>query len=211
MEANNKELRIFDNINKPEIREIDGKKYLIGYPVKWNQFSRSMGWGFKEKFKVGAFTDVLAQDFRANINYDTIALFNHNQNMILGRRSANTLEVGEDETGLYYRIELPNTTAGNDLIVSVERGDVRYSSFSFTAASDGVSWYSDPQEGEIREISKAKYLWDVSPVVDPAYSQSTVEVAQRSYDAWKQSKENVQKPVSRSWETEAMKREIEML
>lgn len=211
MESDNKEFRMFDNTHIPEIREIEGKKYLVGYPLKWNQLSRSMGWGFKEKFKAGAFSEVLAQDFRNNIAFDTIALFNHNEDLILGRRSASTLEVGEDESGLYYRIEIPETTAGKDLTISVNRRDVIGSSFSFTAATDGVAWYSDPDEGEIREISKVKYLWDVSPVVNPAYAQSTVEVAQRSYNAWKDSKKEVEKPVSRSWETDAMKREIEML
>jgi HK97 family phage prohead protease len=114
-----------------------------------------------------------------------------------------------DNIGLRYEINIPDTTTGNDLLVSIERGDVRHSSFAFAVASDGVSWEEDKNEGDVRVVKKVKYLFDVSPVGDPAYAQSTVEVAQRSHEEWLKSK-NENKPVSRTWETDRMKREIEM-
>lgn len=210
--STDKETRIFDGNNHPEIRANEnGKKYLFGYAVKFNQLSRSIGWGFREKFLPGAFDEVLNADFRQNIAFDTVCLFNHNYSQILGRRSAETLEIGVDDIGLFYNVEIPDTTVGKDLQISVERRDVPFSSFSFSAAADGVGWEEDETFGEIRVVSKAKYLYDVSPVVDPAYAQSTVEVAQRDYNSWKDSK--IEKPVSfkNRNHAERMKREIEIL
>jgi hypothetical protein len=204
-----KEIRLFQLNFKPEIREKDGNKFLVGYAVKYNELSRRIGWGFKEKFLPGAFDEALAGDFNSDLSYDTIALFNHDKNKILGRRSSGTLILESDNIGLRYEINIPDTTTGNDLLVSIERGDVRHSSFAFAVASDGVSWEEDKNEGDVRVVKEVKYLFDVSPVGDPAYAQSTVEVAQRSHEEWLKSK-NENKPVSRTWETDRMKREIEM-
>lgn len=169
-----RELRCYDT--NVEIRGEGESRKIFGYAAKFNVLSRTIGW-FKEKISPGAFDDVLEQD--------VIALFNHNENHILARTLSKTLTIGVDETGLYYEFDAPNTTSGNDLIESVRRGDVQHSSFSFSITPDGDTWTEDEEGNEIRTVKKVKRLYDVAPVVFPAYLDATVGMAKRSYDQWK--------------------------
>lgn len=156
-----------------------------GYFAKFNKLSRSLGWGFKEKVKPGAFDDI---DFN---NDDIVALFNHDQNQIVGRTIGTPkLILGVDEVGAYYELEAPNTTAGNDLLENVNRGLVQHSSFSWPRYTIEDIWEDDVEHGEVRTIVKFTRLLDVAPVVNPAYSDTT---ASRSYDGAKDSYENWKK------------------
>jgi len=176
-----RELRYIDapvlNVEKRE----DGtdKTFIQGTAVFFDQLSRNLGW-FREKFARGAFDDVL--------DGDTVALFNHDMNMILARTISKTLELSVDDKGLHYRFEVPNTSVGRDLVESMKRGDVQHSSFSFTIQDE--KWEEDDEAGEIRTVLKVKRLYDVAPVVFAAYPQSVSEISKRHYDEWKQEKEN---------------------
>ena len=44
------------------------------------------------------------------------------------------LRLWTDQRGLGYEIDVPDTTAGRDILEYVRRGDVRHSSFAFYAA-----------------------------------------------------------------------------
>ena len=174
-------------VSIPEVRSEkreDGKEVFLvkGTAVKFNELSRSIGW-FREKFSPGAFDDVLEGD--------TVAVFNHNYDKVLARTISKTLKLTQDEVGLHYEFEAPDNTAGRDLVVSMQRGDIQHSSFSFRASAD--RWEDDMENGEIRTVDKVDLLRDVSPVVFPAYPQTVSEVAKRSYDEWKQEKETEKK------------------
>ncbi|EKN4012909.1 HK97 family phage prohead protease, partial [Yersinia enterocolitica] len=122
-------------------------------------------WGFREIIKPGAFDDVLGNDVRG--------LFNHDPNFILGRSSANTLTLSVDERGLQYNIVAPDTQTIRDLVIApMLRGDITQSSFAFSVARDGESWYEDEEGIVIREISKFSRLYDVSPVTYAAYQDA---------------------------------------
>jgi len=157
-----------------EIRAEGDSRIVSGYAVKFNQLSQNLGW-FREKIDPQAFAD-------ANMD-DVVALFNHDYNFILARTISGTLKLEVDETGLRYEFEAPNTSAGNDLVEMLKRGDVQHSSFGFTIESD--KWEDDEEYGEIRTVLKVKRLYDVSPVVMPAYKQTDVSLAKRSYDEYK--------------------------
>jgi len=148
---------------------------LRGYAAKFEVMSEPM-YGFRETIARGAFADVLADDVRA--------LFNHDPNQVLGRSVAGTLRVAQDDTGLYYEVDLPDTQAARDLLTSVKRGDVSQSSFAFTVDKD--EWREDDEGRVIRTIEKVKRLYDVSPVTYPAYPDATVGM--RSLEAWKEAK-----------------------
>jgi HK97 family phage prohead protease len=49
--------------------------------------------------------------------------------MVLGRNKSGTLRLSEDNIGLHYQVDLPDTTYARDLAISMERGDVSQSSF----------------------------------------------------------------------------------
>lgn len=105
---------------------------------------------------------------------DCRALFNHDSNLVLGRTAANTLRLTEDEAGLAYEIDLPDTQLSRDLAVSVGRGDVSGSSFAFNVRKQSVTRevLSDGTDLIVREIKDVD-LYDVGPVTFPAYASST--------------------------------------
>ncbi len=92
---------------------------LGGYAAVFDSPSQDLG-GFIEIVKPGAFSRTL----RSN-STDPLALVQHQPQLVLGRRSAGTLRLNEDAKGLAFEIDLPETSAARDLLVSVERGDVR--------------------------------------------------------------------------------------
>lgn len=156
-------------------------RLVSGYAAVFNQLSRNLGW-FREKIEPGAFDNVLEND--------VVALFNHEPNLILARTISKTLKLSVDERGLKYEFEAPNTTAGNDLVISLERGDIQHSSFSFSIEKE--KWEEDEEAGEIRTVLEVKRLYDVSPVVFPAYTQTDVAMAKRSFDEWKTARDEDQ-------------------
>ncbi|MAK37515.1 MAG: HK97 family phage prohead protease [Flavobacteriaceae bacterium] len=142
---------------------------IVGHAAVFNTLSDNLG-GFQERISPQAFDDVLNNDVRA--------FFNHDPNHLLARSKSGTLRLSVDEKGLRYEFDVPDTTSGRDLLVSMERGDVTQSSFAFTVEKD--SW--NVENGtDIRTIEKVKRLYDVSPVSIPAYPDADdLAVAQRS-------------------------------
>ena len=143
---------------------------MEGHAAVYNQLSEDLG-GFQERILPGAFDDVLGNDVRA--------FFNHDPNFILGRTSSGTLKLSTDKKGLNYSFDVPDTTAGRDLLVSMKRGDITQSSFAFQVEKD--SWKDTSKGTEIRTIEKVSRLFDVSPVSIPAYpTANDLAIAQRS-------------------------------
>ena len=95
---------------------------IRGYAAVYNSDSEWMG-GFYEQIATGAFDGVMDNDVRA--------YFNHDENLLLGRVSSGTLRISTDKRGLFYEVDLPNTTYANDLAELMKRGDVNQSSFAF--------------------------------------------------------------------------------
>jgi len=106
--------------------------------------------------------------FDESIGGDIVALYNHNENMVLGR-TPDTLRVWTNDDGLQYEIDPPDTTIGRDVMTSINRRDVRGSSFAFTV--DKEEWKQDGDK-DVREVQKVT-LYDVSPVTRPAYGSGT--------------------------------------
>lgn len=165
------------NFQTSEIRvENKESREVVGYASVFNSRSENLG-GFQEIISENAFDDVLENDVRA--------LFNHDPNLILGRSTAGTLRLSVDKNGLEYRFTTPDTTYGNDLLVSLERGDVSQSSFGFIVEED--DWDEDENGMTIRTIKKVGRLLDVSPVTYPAYPEATV--GKRSFLDYRTKKE----------------------
>lgn len=159
------------------VMEGDAPKF-DGYAAMFNADSQDLG-GFIERIAPGAFADVLP-------TADTRALFNHNPDYVLGRTTAGTLALREDQRGLHMLNSPPDTQWARDLRVSVDRGDVSQMSFGFRVKSD--TW--EKRDGVIvRTINKVADLLDVSIVTYPAYPDTSV--AARSLDRvlteWKES------------------------
>lgn len=156
-----------------ELRAAGGEgepRRIVGYAAVFNEVSEEL-YGFREMIMPGAFRDVIeAEDVRA--------LINHDPNLVLGRTTAGTLRLIEDERGLRYEIDPPDTQYARDLIVSLERGDVDQSSFAFRVKPEDEEWRGPTEDDPLplRMIYKFSRLFDVSPVTYPAYEATSVDV-----------------------------------
>lgn len=139
-----------------------GKKMLRGYAARFNVVA-NLHW-FDEEILPGAFSESIEKD-------DIRALVNHDANLILGRNKVKTLTLTEDSKGLYSEIDPPNTSAANDIIISVERGDIDGMSFQFIVEEE--KWIYSEEKNSLRQIVKAS-LRDVSIVTFPAYEITDV-------------------------------------
>ena len=167
---NNTEKRFYDiTVEQREGAENqDTPTTIVGHAAVFDKLSENLG-GFQERIDKGAFDDVLDNDVRA--------FFNHDPNHLLARSTSGTLRLSTDDKGLKYEFDVPDTTSGRDLLVSMKRGDITQSSFAFTVEDD--SW--NMENGmDVRTINKVKRLYDVSPVSIPAYPDANdLVVAQR--------------------------------
>jgi HK97 family phage prohead protease len=144
---------------------------VSGVAAKFNSRSENLGTADRPVFEIiapGAFGGVL--------NDDVVSCFNHDESLILARseNGKGTLRLWVDGIGLNYEFTAPDTTAGNDLLESLNRGDIRGSSFAFQVAEGGDRFTQEPG-GVLRTITKIGKLHDVSPVVRPAYKNTAVD------------------------------------
>jgi hypothetical protein len=142
---------------------------FTGYAAVFNSPSEPLP--FTEVIKEGAFK-------RSLKSRNEIKLFmNHNTDVVLGSTRAGTLKLTEDSRGLLAQAELPDTSAGRDLSVLMQRGDVSSMSFGFSVPPKGDAW---SQDGATRELHQVR-LHEVSIVTGfPAYEATTASV--RSLD-----------------------------
>ena len=140
---------------------------LTGYIARFNSLSADLG-GFSEKITPGCFASSISST--APIR----ALVNHNTDHCIGNTASGTLQLHEDDKGLSFSCELPDTQAARDLKVSVTRGDVTGASFGFVTKAD--SWSTDEKGGNIRTLNDVE-LFEISPgCTFPAYESPAVQL-----------------------------------
>lgn len=149
-----------------EKRADEGRK-VGGYAAVFNS-EADIGGYFREIIAPGAFTETIKGDVRA--------LIDHDSGRVIGRTTAGTLRLAEDDTGLAIEIDLPDTGDGRDLATLIERGDVSGMSFGFVVTKE--EW-DETGDVPVRTI-KAVDLMEVSVVAFPAYDDTSI--AMRSLD-----------------------------
>ena len=161
--AAGRELRVVEGDSAPMIR---------GYAAVFNLISEDLG-GFRELIQPGAFAEVL------RVGADVRALWNHDANYVVGRTVNGTLRLVEDEFGLVYEADPPDTQWARDALTSIRRGDVSQSSFQFIVARGGDLWQEVEEGYVLRTITRFEELLDVSPVTFPAYPQTSTQARAR--------------------------------
>lgn len=122
-----------------------------------------------ETIRPGAFTSTLAA------GHDILALVDHDAGRVLARTRSGTLRLSQDARGLAFDLDVPDTTAGRDVLALAERGDLGGMSFGFRARDE--HWSGDRRE--LRSLD----LIEVSVVsAFPAYDGTTV--AARAKGQW---------------------------
>lgn len=143
----------------------EGKK-LVGYAAVFDQETRISD--FHEVIRRGAFSASLAA------GDDKLALVDHDSGKVLGRTKSGTLRLFEDERGLRFEVDMPETSLGRDLLAMAARGDLGGASFAFTVPPDGEVWTGDKRE--LRSVR----LHEISIVQSfPAYSGTSVQARSR--------------------------------
>jgi HK97 family phage prohead protease len=161
----------------------DSREWVVGYAAKFGVLSLDLG-DFVERLDPGAFSLVSERRGRKK-PLQTRALWNHDPNFPLARYPE-TLKLTVDEVGLRYEFPVPDTSYGKDIAANIRAGIVRGSSFAFQVSTGGDEW--SVEEGRsVRTIKRVDALIDVSPTTFPAYPDSDVAVAKRSYDAFQRS------------------------
>lgn len=167
----------------------EGDLYLEGYFAVFNSIYEVFPGG-TESIAPGAFSDCLSGDVRA--------LYNHDQNIVLGRTTAATVELREDSHGLYGRIKINRDDSdAMNAYSRIQRGDVTQCSFGFDIEEEE---FRDNGDGTCHwTIKKVNPLWEISPCVFPAYQETTVSARQRDY-------EEMQKRKTEQWRENAKQR-----
>lgn len=163
-------------VRNVETREADGVMRLSGYAAVFNDDSVPLP--FRERIAPGAFRKTLSEqpDVRLLINHEGLAL---------ARTRNNTLRLWEDEVGLRFEADLPDTTEARDLWTLIQNKTVDQMSFAFRVIRQ--KWNGDRTERTLTEVSLAD--GDVSVVTYPAYPTTTVEARQKLAEAMEALKE----------------------
>lgn len=160
-----KETRTF-NITGLETKDgIEGEPNVIsGYAAVFNSKTIIGDW-FEEIISPGAFSKTIASG-------DVRALFNHDWGNVLGRTKSGTLKLEEDDRGLKFEVDLPNTSVARDLKESMQRGDINQCSFGFYPTEETWDYSNEPALRTINEVE----LFEVSVVSLPAYDDTEVSI-----------------------------------
>lgn len=139
-----------------------GARTVSGYAAIFNS-EADIGGYWREKIAPGAF----ARSLRSS---DVIALHSHDTGRVVGRLKAGTLTLREDEKGLAFDNELPDTTDGRDLSVQIDRGDIGGMSFGFVATKQEWDESVDPPLRTILEVE----LFEITYTAFPAYPDTSI-------------------------------------
>ena len=137
----------------------NGRK-LEGYAATFNH-AADIGGRFVETISPGAF----AASLRGK--GDILALVDHDPGRMLARTRSGSLRLAEDSKGLAFDLDVPDTSAGRDVLALAERGDLGGMSFGFTA-------FDEHRDGDRRELRGIE-LHEISVVLAwPAYDGTVI-------------------------------------
>lgn len=152
---------------------------IEGYFIKFNS---------ETELYPGVFEQVSPESIDESLkDGDIRSLFNHDDNLVLGRTGNETLKLRKDEDGLFGQVIVNrDDTQAMDAYARIKRGDVVGCSFGFMPIEQDYEEVDDRTNITIRNMQ----LFEVSPCVFPAYPQT--EVSARKQDV-KKLKEEVRK------------------
>ena len=172
-----------------ELREAGDENDLIieGYFAVYNS-DYIMTDTASESIAPNAFTKSLGGDIRALINHDTT--------LVLGRTTAGTLEIREDDHGVYGRVKVnPNDRAALDIYARVKRGDVTQCSIGFEILDEDTDIRAD---GSVHWTIKQASLFEVSVCTFPAYESTEVHARDKDIEA-------IRAREAQAWKTKTLK------
>ena len=166
---------------------------VVGTPIVFGVRSNNLTpWSsYREVYEVmepGCISDELLRES------DIVLNLNHSNKVtdILGRcqNGEGTLKLTRNLRDIGAECDIPETSAGNDTLVLIKRGDISGMSFAFEDdyedSENGVSYERmknedhDGKEVWVRHVKRVTALYDVSIVTHPAYEQTSVGTREAS-------------------------------
>lgn len=164
--------------------EDNGDLYVSGYFAVFGS-DYELWPGATESIAPGAFDESITGDVRA--------LWNHNDDIVLGRTGAGTLKLEQDSRGLWGEIKINQKDSdAMNAYERIARGDVDGCSFGFDIEREE---FRENPDGSVHwTITKVNPLFEVSPCVFPAYQATSIsarkhefdEIQKRKSDEWKE-------------------------
>lgn len=152
-----------------ELRSENGGRHISGKAISFDTESNDIG--FIEILHRGCISQELIDS--SNI----VFLYNHDYNQVIARanKGKGTLNIDLRDDGVYFDLEVPNTTMGNDLLENIRLGNITQCSFGFNYANEEGA-YKDEKIGDVwyRNVYKIGELYDLSAVTYPAYDDTYV-------------------------------------
>lgn len=164
------------------VRENDNDLFIEGYFAVFDKDYNIFD-GATESVAFGAFDEIAGKDVKALIDHET--------RLVLGRTTAGTLEIRQDNYGLWGKIRInPKDVDAMNLYARVERGDVDQCSFGFDILDESTTYRED---GSIHWTINKVELYEVSVVTFPAYSETSVkarakdlaDIEERKREIWR--------------------------
>lgn len=146
----------------------DDELTVSGYVNEVGKLSHLLSSGrksFRERIMPGAFSKSLS------VNSEVHFLAEHDSKKILASTRNSSLELKEDEKGLFMKATISPTTYGKDYHTLIKDGILRNMSFGFGVLKD--KWTKLTDGTYTRDITDL-ILYEVSVVTNPAYPQSTI-------------------------------------
>ena len=166
---------------------------VVGTPIVFGVRSHNLTpWSdYREVYEVlepGCISDELLRES------DIVLNLNHSNKVtdILGRcqNGEGTLKLTRNLRDIGAECDIPETSAGNDTLVLIKRGDISGMSFAFEDdyedSENGVSYErmkaeeTGKKEIWVRHVKRITALYDVSIVTHPAYEQTSVATREAS-------------------------------
>ena len=207
-------LQVREDENGQQSREVNGRAIVFGVrSVNLTPWSSTRV--VYEVLEPGCLTQELIN--RSDVIYN----LNHNSSVlnVLGRfrnSEKDTLKLELRADGVYNSCDLPQTTAANDALELIKRGDINGQSFAFEDdyedTENGVSYERtnetiDGKEVWIRHVKRIIGLYDVSIVTHPAYEQTSVTTREQSEAIDKAIEEQLKREQPQETEEEKQARE----
>lgn len=120
-------------------------KKLVGLATRFGVPAKIAG-QFTETIQPGAFTRTLED------GHDILALVDHDPSKLLARTRNGSLRLHQDELGLAFEIDLPDTQLANDIRALAAAGTLGGMSFGFRIPRGGERWNGARTERTLTNI-----------------------------------------------------------
>jgi uncharacterized protein len=147
-----------------ELRSSMTGRTIGGYGVKFGTKSSPIGGAYLEVVEPSAFSKSRSDGWPG-----VVCRYQHKDEMLLGTVSAGTLRLSQDDIGIDYSVDVPESRS--DVLELVQRNDITSSSFAFQAYDAEFDF--DGGDLPVRHLTSCRLI-DVAPVTIPAYPDATV-------------------------------------